>query len=294
MNRLRLSGSARPETCSAETVVPRMTKRSTPASTTTLENSWVRCGESAPATVTPAARISRSRWVMRSARTGAAVELLHPGGGDGAVEPGDLREQGLGVLVAGPQALEVEHADAAHLAERDRGRGAHDGVHRCGERPAGRSGRRRSASRPRPPPGRACAGRARRRRRRRSRRAVRACHGRSRSRCSPAQATGGPRHPPSASAGPRRRPPPADCDLPHASGRAAGAEGRTGGGGAGGQESAATRALVNAGRSSGRREVTSVQLLRVVDDDLLVHPGRPRVAQVGASGSGTTSSSCRR
>ena len=34
MKRLRFSGSARPETCSAETVVPRMTNRSTPASTT--------------------------------------------------------------------------------------------------------------------------------------------------------------------------------------------------------------------------------------------------------------------
>ena len=36
MNCFRLSGSARPETCSAETVVPRMTKMSAPASTTAL------------------------------------------------------------------------------------------------------------------------------------------------------------------------------------------------------------------------------------------------------------------
>ena len=34
MKRLRLSGSTVPETCSAETAAPRMTKRSTPASTT--------------------------------------------------------------------------------------------------------------------------------------------------------------------------------------------------------------------------------------------------------------------
>jgi hypothetical protein len=34
MNFLRLSGSATLETCSADTVVPRMTKRSTPAATT--------------------------------------------------------------------------------------------------------------------------------------------------------------------------------------------------------------------------------------------------------------------
>ena len=57
MKRLRFSGSARLETCSAETVVPRMTNRSTPASTTVFQNSWVRCGDRAPATVTPASRI---------------------------------------------------------------------------------------------------------------------------------------------------------------------------------------------------------------------------------------------
>ena len=34
MNFLRLSGSITDDTCSAETVVPRMTKRSTPAATT--------------------------------------------------------------------------------------------------------------------------------------------------------------------------------------------------------------------------------------------------------------------
>ena len=72
MKRLRFSGSLLPETCSAETVVPRMTNRSTPASMTTLENSFVRCGESAPATVTPAARTSASRRVMSSAWTGSA------------------------------------------------------------------------------------------------------------------------------------------------------------------------------------------------------------------------------
>lgn len=38
MKRLRLSGSARLDTCSAETVVPLMTKRSTPASTTVFQS----------------------------------------------------------------------------------------------------------------------------------------------------------------------------------------------------------------------------------------------------------------
>ena len=72
MNRLRLSGSARPDTCSAETVVPRITNRSTPASTTRRHSCWVRCGESAPATVTPAARTSASRSEISSGMIGAA------------------------------------------------------------------------------------------------------------------------------------------------------------------------------------------------------------------------------
>ena len=61
MNFLRFSGCSTDETCSAETVVPRMTKRSTPAATTVSYSSWVRCGVRAPATVTPAARISARR-----------------------------------------------------------------------------------------------------------------------------------------------------------------------------------------------------------------------------------------
>ncbi len=71
MNFLRLSGSVFCETCSAETVVPRMTNRSTPASTTVCENSCVRCGLSDPATGTPAARISARRAVISSALTGS-------------------------------------------------------------------------------------------------------------------------------------------------------------------------------------------------------------------------------
>ena len=72
MNFLRLSGSWFFETCSAETVVPRMTNRSTPAATTVSYSSCVRCGESAPATMTPAARISASRAVTRSGLIGSA------------------------------------------------------------------------------------------------------------------------------------------------------------------------------------------------------------------------------
>ena len=71
MNSLRFSGSAWPETCSALTVVPRMTNMSTPASTTALANSLVRCGDSEPATVTPASRTSRRRAVISSALIGS-------------------------------------------------------------------------------------------------------------------------------------------------------------------------------------------------------------------------------
>ena len=71
MNSLRLSGSAWLLTCSAETVVPRMTNMSTPASTTALTWSLVRCGESEPATVTPAARTSLRRSVMSSGLIGS-------------------------------------------------------------------------------------------------------------------------------------------------------------------------------------------------------------------------------
>ncbi len=75
MNCLRLSGSRvefGPGTCSALTVVPRITKMSTPASTTALANCAVRIGESAAATVTPPARISAMREAMRSSRIGSA------------------------------------------------------------------------------------------------------------------------------------------------------------------------------------------------------------------------------
>ena len=72
MNSLRLSGSLWEETCSALTVVPRMTNMSTPASTTALANSLVRCGDRDPATVTPASRIWLRRAVISSARIGSA------------------------------------------------------------------------------------------------------------------------------------------------------------------------------------------------------------------------------
>ncbi len=111
-----------------------------------------------------------------------AVDLLHAGGRQHRVEGGDLGEQRGGVLVAGPQALEVEHRQAAELAERDGGLRATSPSPSGRRSPGCRSGRRRSASRPTPPRGRACGATARWRCRRRNRPGGRACHGRSRSR----------------------------------------------------------------------------------------------------------------
>ena len=72
MNFLRLSGSATFDTCSADTVVPRITNRSTPAATTVSYRSCVRCGVRAPATVTPAARTSARRSRTSSGLMGSA------------------------------------------------------------------------------------------------------------------------------------------------------------------------------------------------------------------------------
>ena len=71
MKRLRLRGSTDPETCSADTKEPRMTMRSTPASTTVRQWRCVWAGLSRPATTTPEARIWLSRSVMSSDLTGA-------------------------------------------------------------------------------------------------------------------------------------------------------------------------------------------------------------------------------
>ena len=72
MNCLRLSGSALPATCSAETVVPRMTKKSTPDATTAPAYAWVFCGDRAPAAGTPALRTSATRWPISSSLIGSA------------------------------------------------------------------------------------------------------------------------------------------------------------------------------------------------------------------------------
>src|SRR5699024_9264 len=58
------------------------------------------------------------------------VDLLHPHGVAAEVEIGDLVQERLRVLVAGPEPLEVEHSDPAEFPERDRRGRAHHRVHR--------------------------------------------------------------------------------------------------------------------------------------------------------------------
>ena len=105
---------------------------STPASTTALANCLVRCGDSAPATVTPASRTSlmpggdqlgADRLARRSPAS-AAWPLPR--------SPATSASSGR-VVVAGPQALEVEHAETAEPAEGDRRRRRHHRVHRGGQ-----------------------------------------------------------------------------------------------------------------------------------------------------------------
>ena len=130
MNSLRFSGSALPETCSAETVVPRITNMSTPASTTVLANSLVRCGLNDPGDGHPRlAHLLEPRGDQLGLdRLG--VDLLHPRHRRRSGQAGHLGEQVGRVVVPGPEAFEVEDAEAAVLPERDRGLRGHHRVHR--------------------------------------------------------------------------------------------------------------------------------------------------------------------
>ena len=130
MNSLRFSGSAWPQTCSALTVVPRMTNMSTPASTTVLANSLVRWGLRLPRDGDAGVahlpdplgdQLGLDRLRCRSpasARTASGSAGRRP------------RRAAARVVVARPEALEVEHAQAAELPEGDRGRRRHHRVHR--------------------------------------------------------------------------------------------------------------------------------------------------------------------
>ena len=133
MNSLRLSGSACEETCSALTVVP-----------ADHEHVHARVDDGL-------GELAGALWRQRPGHgdTGVAdlaeplgdqlvtdrlgVHLLEPGGGLLTSEPRDLGQHRGRVLVAGPEPLEVEHAQAAETAQRDRLRRRHHRVHRRGQ-----------------------------------------------------------------------------------------------------------------------------------------------------------------
>ena len=74
MNVLRFSGgcAADPDTCSADTIVPWMTSRSTPAERIAGASVSVCCGDTRTAVIAPVSRISLIRWPISSSRTGSA------------------------------------------------------------------------------------------------------------------------------------------------------------------------------------------------------------------------------
>ena len=110
---------------------------------------------------------------------GLLVDLLHLPRGLVAVERGDALELGLRVLVAGPDALEVQDREAAELAD-DAGRlRRDDAVHRRREQRELEAVRARASTRCRRRRGRACAARARSRCRRIRRRGAPSFLGRS-------------------------------------------------------------------------------------------------------------------
>ena len=129
MKRLRLSGSTVFETCSAETTVPWITSRSSSAARIAWASDSVRWGVTEAAVVMPASFICADAGRDQLGDDRLLVHLLHPGGGLVVVELADLVEEGGRVLVAGPEALEVEDAQAAQLPQLDGGGGAHHPVH---------------------------------------------------------------------------------------------------------------------------------------------------------------------
>src|ERR1043165_3227347 len=109
MNCLRLSGSARPETCSAGTLGPRMTKMATPASPTAFaERAGGRGGVARVARRREAGRggHARPRDLLDPAADevlgdGFGVHGLEPPGGRLLVQLGPLGKHGFGVVEIG-------------------------------------------------------------------------------------------------------------------------------------------------------------------------------------------------
>ena len=160
--------------------MPWITRMSSSASSTCFAYRSTRCGVSDAHDVTPASLISRMRGFDELVLDRLGVDLLHAARGLLDRQLRDLLEERLGILVARPEAFEVQAREAAEVADLDRDAGRHDAVHRRGDRPAARSGTRRAPTRCRRPRGRGCAGWGRSRCRRTRRPADRTCRCRSR------------------------------------------------------------------------------------------------------------------
>ena len=113
--------------------MPWITRTSSSASAHAAASCEVRCGVTDAIATTPAARISWMRWVTSSGWTGSRYICCIRGVALSSSSSRISSNSGVGVLVAGPQPLEVEHTGAAETAELDRRRGAHDPVHRRAE-----------------------------------------------------------------------------------------------------------------------------------------------------------------
>ena len=132
MNSLRLSGWVWVETCSAETTVPWITRTSRPAPITASAYRSTRCGVSEAHETTPALLDLADPLLDQLVLERLAVELLHAPGRLLVGQGGDLLVDRLGILVARPQALEVQARQPAELPDPDRGRRRDPRVHRRG------------------------------------------------------------------------------------------------------------------------------------------------------------------
>ncbi len=126
MKRFRLSGSVVFDTCSAETTVPWMTRRSSSAFKMAGASETVRCGVTEAAATTPASLIWRMRSVTSSSLIGSMYICCIRAVALSSSSSRISSKMRLGVLVAGPEPFEVEHADATQATELDgRGRAGH-------------------------------------------------------------------------------------------------------------------------------------------------------------------------
>ena len=179
----RLARRVRPGTCSALTVVPRMTKMSTPASTTALANCAVRSGESAAATRDAAGadlRDARGDEVLADRR---GVDLLQARGWrrpSGSAAISSSSGSGSSYRVHSPSRSSTPRPPSRPISIAVVGRD--HGVHRRGEHRGVEAVGVDRATPPRRPRGRGCGGSARSRCRRARTPDGRAWRGRSRSR----------------------------------------------------------------------------------------------------------------